>query len=141
MFKLSIYLYLYLKKMNLKALNNWNGKIYNDATYLSGQKITDANEIKKVKAFHIIKKNAMEAIKDIRNQKKYNESSLLYLQGKYDKIVFEALASGLIYSENAFTLDNLGYQFIIEIYDALNNGKLYTVENTPKEIMQKEITL
>ena len=127
--------------MNLQDLNSWNGKTYNNSIFLSGKKITDTNEMKKVKSFHIIKKNALEAIKDIRNQKKFNESSLFYLQGKFDEIIFEALASGLIYSENAFTLDNLGYKFIISIYDALNNGKLYTVENTPKEIMKKEISL
>lgn len=127
--------------MTTQELNNWNGKTYNNAIYLSSQKITDANEIKKVKAFHIIKKNALDAITDIKNQKKCNESSLLYLQGKYDQLIYEALCSGLIYFENAFVLDNFGYQFITSIYDDLNSGKLYTIENTPKEIIQKEITL
>lgn len=126
--------------MKLQDLNSWNGKTYNNSIYLSGQKIEDEKQIKKVKAFHIIKKNALDAIKDIREGRN-NESSLMYLQGKYDKLIFEALKTGLIYFKNAFELDFVGYQFIISIYDALNHGKIYTIENTPEEIIKKENNL
>jgi len=127
--------------MTLNEIKSWNGKEYNGVIYLNGNKITEKEQIRKVKAFHLLLNDFLDGIKEIRNRPVYSDEIYFYLAGKNEELIYQSMKQGFVYWENAFSINYMGGSLAFELYDDLSSGKLFNTNMTPKEFIEKEIKL